>query len=100
MATIKREIAAAGDRVHVEMLPIAELPADDWHHNAHPMLETPLRAFILPGRKAPPIDFALTHKGSQWVILPRAFCEWMAEAPLTSPDILLFARPNSSATNW
>lgn len=83
IAAIKREIAAAGDTVHVEMLPIAELPADDWHHNAHPMIETPLRALILPGRKAPPPGFSLTCKGSQWVILPRGFCEWAIEAPLT-----------------
>lgn len=83
LRTIKQEVATAEEAVHVEMLPIAELPADDWHHNAHPMLETPLRAFILPGRKRPPEDFSLTHKGSQWTVLPRSFCEWAVAAPVT-----------------
>lgn len=84
IAAIKRDIATRGDQLHVEMLPIIELPADDWHHNAHPMIETPFRALIRPGRMPPPGDFALDHKGSQWVVLPRAFCEWLVAAPLTA----------------
>jgi len=80
---VKDGLAASGDRVHVEMRPVSELPADDWHHRAHPLLETPLRAFILPGRKPPPRDFTLNHKGSQWTILPRGFCEWAMESPVT-----------------
>lgn len=83
MAEVKRQIAGAGDVAHVEMRPMAGLPADDWHLRWHPMLETPLRALILPGRKAPPQGFTLDHKGSQWVILPRAFCAWARAAPET-----------------
>lgn len=82
VAEIKRQIAAAGDRVHVELLPIVELPADDWHRDASAMFETPVRALKL--RRAPaPRGFSIDHKGSQWVVLPRAFCEWLVTAPLT-----------------
>ncbi len=81
--TIRRELAERGDAVHVQMWPIAERPVDDWHHRAHPMLETPLKAFILPGRKPDPQAFTMLNKGSQWTILPRAFCEWLVSAPIT-----------------
>lgn len=82
VAEIKRQIAA-GDRVHVELLPIAELPDDDWHRGAPAMFETPLRALKL--KRAPePRGFTVDHKGSQWVVLPRAFCEWLVTAPLTA----------------
>ena len=82
IAEIKRQIAAAGAEVHIELLPIAELPADDWHRSAPAMFETPLRALQL--KRAPdPRGFAIDHKGSQWVVLPRAFCEWLVTAPLT-----------------
>jgi hypothetical protein len=83
LADLKREIVAAGDVAHVEMRPLASLPPDDWHLRWHRMIETPLRALILPGRKAPPRTFSLAHKGSQWAILPRAFCEWTRTAPET-----------------
>lgn len=80
---IRADLAAAGDRIHVELRPIASLPADDWHRRWSPMIETPLRAIRLPGRRRPPSRFMLEHKGSQWVILPRAFCDWAMTAPLT-----------------
>ena len=80
---IKYDLASRGDSVGVQMWPIADRPADDWHHRAHPMLETPLKALILPGRKPPPTSFTMDNKGSQWVILPRAFCEWLVRAPIT-----------------
>jgi len=80
---IKHDLASGGDRVRVQMWPIADRPADDWHHRAHPILETPLKAFILPGRKPPPSGFTMHNKGSQWVMLPRAFCEWLVHAPIT-----------------
>lgn len=83
MAEIRREMAEAGEAVMVEMRPFDTLPADDWHRNWHPMLELPVRAFKLPGRRRPPRGFALEHKGSQWVVLPRAFCAWAIAAPLT-----------------
>lgn len=82
IAMLKRQIAAAGDRVHVELLSIAELPAHDWHRDAPAMFETPFRALKLR-RAAEPRGFAVDHKGSQWVVLPRAFCEWLVTAPLT-----------------
>jgi len=82
LETIRRELTAAGDRVHVEFRSIADLPADDWHHRWSPMMETPLRAFRLPGRRRPPAGFDITYKGSQWVVLPRGFCEWAVSAPL------------------
>lgn len=80
---IKRQLGEDQDRVRVQMWPVAERPADDWHHRAHPMLETPLKAFILPGRKPLPVRFTMAHKGSQWVMLPRSFCEWLVSAPVT-----------------
>lgn len=80
---IRREMAEAQDAVMVEMRPFDSLPPDDWHLNWHPMLELPVRALKLPGRRRPPRGFALTHKGSQWVVLPRAFCTWAVDAPLT-----------------
>jgi hypothetical protein len=83
IADIKAEIVAAGDRLHVELKSIATQPADDWHHRWSPMIETPLRAFRLPGRRRPPSGFTIEHKGSQWVVLPRTFCEWAVNAPLT-----------------
>lgn len=80
---LKAKITALSDRLHVELRPIATLPADDWHHRWSPMFETPLRAFRLPGRRRPPTNFTMEYKGSQWVILPRAFCKWIVTAPLT-----------------
>lgn len=82
MAAIKGELAG-DDRVRVQMWPIADRPADDWHHRQHPMLETPFKAIILPGRKPPPAGFTMANKGSQWVMVPRAFCEWLVAAPVT-----------------
>jgi Core-2/I-Branching enzyme len=84
VAEIKAEIEAAGDALHVEMLPIAALPDDDWHHAAHPMIETPIRAFIRKGRQPSPTDFRMTCKGSQWVVLPRSFCAWIATSETTT----------------
>ena len=80
---IRRDMAAAPRDLMIEMRPFETLPADDWHLRWHPMLETPLRAFILPGRRRAPRDFTLSHKGSQWVVLPRRFCEWTIGAPVT-----------------
>ncbi len=45
------------------------------------MFETPLKIVVLPGARQPPKSFRLDHKGSQWVILPRAFCAWQRTAP-------------------
>lgn len=89
--TIKRQVAAAGDLVHVEILPIATLPADDWHRSTPAMIETPLRAFKT-GITAQPHGFTVDHKGSQWVIVPRSFCEWLVAAPLTKEVIRYLKR--------
>lgn len=83
LETIRREMAAAPRDLMVEMRPFDSLPADDWHLRWHPMLETPVRAFILPGRRRPPRGIVMAHKGSQWVVLPRHFCEWAVKAPVT-----------------
>ncbi|HWW63646.1 MAG TPA: beta-1,6-N-acetylglucosaminyltransferase [Sphingomonadaceae bacterium] len=82
LGELKRQIVEAGDVAHVEMRSIDSLPADDWHLQSRRIFETPVRAFAL-GRKPPPRDFTMGHKGSQWVILPRAFCAWAAAAPET-----------------
>lgn len=78
---LRREITSSGDAVHVELRPFSSLPADDWHHDWSPMIETPLRTIKRPGRREPPPELVMTHKGSQWVILPRRFCEWIRTAP-------------------
>ncbi len=83
IATLRQELGDRADGVHVQMWPIAERPADDWHHRAHRMLEIPFKAVVLPGRKPDPRSFTMANKGSQWVILPRAFCEWLVHAPIT-----------------
>lgn len=73
---VRERLDALNGQPCVQMRPFSELPADDWHLRWHPMLETPVRALVLPGRKPPPTEFRLEYKGSQWAILPRAFCEW------------------------
>lgn len=82
---LKQTLAERGDSLHIEMLRIADLPADDWHHAASPVLELPLRAIRRGGRQPDPEGFDIDHKGSQWVILPRAFCEWIVSSPLVAP---------------
>jgi hypothetical protein len=83
MPAIRAALDAMGDRPMVEMRHFSTLPADDWHLKWHPMIETPVKAFIRKGRKPPPTDFRLEYKGSQWSILPRAFCE----AALRNPKL-------------
>jgi hypothetical protein len=82
LADLRASLAAAGDEVFVELRPFAELPADDWHLRWHPMLELPHKAIKRPGMRRPPTDFELAYKGSQWSILPRAFCEWQRTASI------------------
>lgn len=86
MSWIRSTLDAVGDRPMVEMRPFATLPDDDWHLRWHPMFETPVKAFIRKGRKDPPSSFRLEHKGSQWSILPRSFCEQALASPLL-PEI-------------
>lgn len=75
-------LAEAGGQAFVEMRPFASLPPDDWHLQMAPMREWPHRAVRLAGRRAPPTRFPLDHKGSQWCMLPRAFCDWQRTAPV------------------
>lgn len=75
-------IGQAGERQFVQLRPFADLPADDWHLRRAWMIETPVRAFALPIARRPPATFSLEHKGAQWVMLTRRFCEWQREAPL------------------
>ena len=47
------------------------------------MFELPHKAIKLPGRRRKPHAISSsTYKGSQWCILPRAFCEWQRSAPV------------------
>lgn len=85
LPVVKQRLADAGGSVHVELLKIADLPDDDWHHAASPMLELPLRAIRRKGRQPEPKGFTVDHKGSQWVMLPRAFCEWIVTSPVVPP---------------
>ena len=82
MAGIRSRIAAAEEQVFVEMRHFSGLPADDWHLAWHPMTELPHKAVKRSGRRSPPKDFELEFKGSQWSMLPRAFCEWQSQAPV------------------
>jgi Core-2/I-Branching enzyme len=81
---IRDRLARSDSDVYVEMLPIAELPDDDWHHRSIRMFETPLRAHILNGAQTGPASFVMRHKGSQWVMLPRDLCTWIGTSPVTS----------------
>ncbi len=82
MAEIRGVLGSRPDDVYVETKAFADLPAADWHRRRPRMVETPVRILPLPGQRQPPAKFRLDHKGSQWVILPRAFCEWQRAAPL------------------
>ncbi len=88
---IRDRLGQSQGAVHIEMLPITELPVDDWHHRSIRMFETPLRAHILKGAQPAPTPFAMAHKGSQWVILPRDFCQWAMIAKVTT-DISRYLR--------
>ncbi len=76
-------LAAHPDHVFVELRHFDTLPADDWHLKRHPMIELPHKAVKLRGPRRPPAGFELSHKGSQWSILPREFCEWQRTARVT-----------------
>lgn len=82
---IRRALAADPDQVFVEMRHLSSLPEDDWHLRWHPMLELPVRAVKFRGPRPPPEGFELAYKGSQWSILPRAFCEWQQRAEIAKP---------------
>ena len=79
---IRESVGAATDQVFVELRHFSTLPPDDWHLQWHPMVELPHKAVRLRGPRHRPERFELEHKGSQWCILPRAFCEWQRHAPL------------------
>lgn len=82
---IRQALAADPDQVFVELRHLSTLPADDWHLRWHPMLELPHRAVKFKGPRRPPSDFELAYKGSQWSVLPRAFCEWQQRAAVAKP---------------
>lgn len=82
---IRQALATDPDQVFVELRHLSTLPADDWHLRWHPMIEFPHRAVKFKGPRQPPSDFELAYKGSQWSILPRAFCEWQQRAPIAKP---------------
>lgn len=82
LEAIRTALSAAADTVFVQLRPFSSLPADDWHLRWHPMVELPHKAVRLRGPRRPPDRFELAYKGSQWCILPRAFCEWQSKAPV------------------
>lgn len=79
---IRSRIGASGDLAFVELRHFSSLPADDWHLKCHPIIELPHKAIKRRGPRRPPEDFELEHKGSQWCILPRRFCEWQRDAAI------------------
>ena len=82
LAEFRAALRARPDDVYVETKAFADLPAADWHRRRPRVIETPVKIIPLPGSRQPPKTFQLNHKGSQWVVLPRAFCEWQRTAPL------------------
>ena len=91
LAELRAMLAQADGQAFVEMRPFASLPPDDWHLQMAPMREWPHRAIRLQGRRTPPGTFTLDHKGSQWCMLPRAFCDWQRAAPVR-PEIERYLR--------
>ncbi len=81
MSKVRTLLQDRPDDVYVETKAFTDLPAKDWHIRRPRVVETPLKIVILPGRRKPPKGFQIEHKGSQWVMLPRAFCEWQRTAP-------------------
>ena len=81
LADIRDVLRDNPDDVFVQTKAFTDLPPGDWHPQRPRMIETPVKILALPGRRAPPKSFKLDHKGSQWVILPRAFCEWQRQVP-------------------
>jgi Core-2/I-Branching enzyme len=80
---IRAQVGAAGQQIFVELRHFSTLPADDWHLRWHPMIELPHKCVRRAGPKPRPGGFELEFKGSQWCILPRAFCEWQRNADIT-----------------
>ena len=80
-ATIRQTLQDRPDDVYVQTKPFDSLPEADWHRQRPRVFETPVKIVILPGSREAPKTFRLDHKGSQWVILPREFCEWQRTAP-------------------
>ncbi len=81
MAAIRETLRSNPHDVFIQTKAFTDLPPDDWHPRRPRVFETPVKIVILPGRRKAPRTFKLDHKGSQWVILPRAFCEWQRQAP-------------------
>ncbi len=82
ISAIRSQLGQSDGQVFAEMRPFASLPPDDWHLRWHPMIELPHKAYKLAGPRRPPTNFELEYKGSQWCILPRAFCVWQQQAPV------------------
>ena len=82
LADIRAGLAADPRLNHVETRHFSTLPPGAWHPKRGRVIDTPAKIVILPGRRAPPATFELEHKGSQWVMLTRAFCEWQRSSAL------------------
>ncbi len=81
---IRGALAREPDLAYVELRHFSTLPADDWHLRWQAMIELPHKAVRLSRARKPPREFELIHKGSQWCILPRDFCEWQRQAPIAN----------------
>ncbi|HVB69220.1 MAG TPA: beta-1,6-N-acetylglucosaminyltransferase [Acetobacteraceae bacterium] len=79
---IRAQLGESRDTAYVQLRHFSSLPPDDWHLRWQPMIELPHKALALRGPRRRPDRFELEYKGSQWCILPRAFCEWQRRAPI------------------
>jgi hypothetical protein len=76
---------------YVETRHFSSLPPGAWHTRRPRVIDTPAKIIILPGHRAAPKTFMLEHKGSQWVMLTRGFCEWQ-QSSLLRRDIARYMR--------
>lgn len=82
MEIIREQLARDPTLNYIETRHFSSLPPDAWHPKRAIVVETPVKIVILPGQRSAPKSFTLMHKGSQWVMLTRAFCEWQHSAPV------------------
>jgi hypothetical protein len=82
LADLRQVLSASPRSLYVETIPFSALPPGAWHLRRPRVVDTPVKIIPLPGRRQPPKDFVLDHKGSQWVMLSREFCAWQRGSPL------------------
>jgi hypothetical protein len=82
LADVRSRLGRADGKIFIELRHFSTLPADDWHLAGYSMIELPHKAIKRLAKRHPPVDIEVEYKGSQWSILPRAFCEWQREAAI------------------